>query len=83
MIESVLHFFKIHRKIIFGNTAVVVQNMLRKTPKSFNTVDMVFSPFVNQCLGVVYFVMLPQTLEGVITPKSVRVVDRALSRFFS
>ena len=34
MIESVLHFFKIHGKIIFGNITVTVQNMLR--PRDFS-----------------------------------------------
>ena len=43
MIESVLHFFKIHRKVIPGNPPVIVQNMLRITPKTLNAVDMVLA----------------------------------------
>ena len=43
MIESALHLLKIHRKMIFGNSSVIVQDMLRKTPKPLNAVDMVFA----------------------------------------
>ena len=81
MIESVLHFLKIHRKMIFGNPAVVVQNMFRKTPKTLNAVDMIFRLSINEHFGMVHTVMLPETLQRVVAPKRVRVVDRAFSRF--
>ena len=41
MIVPILHLFKIHREMILGNPAVVVQNMLGVAPKSFNPVDMI------------------------------------------
>ena len=40
VIISTLPLFKIHRKVVFGNTSVIVQNMLGKTPKSLNAVYM-------------------------------------------
>ena len=81
MIEAILHFLKIHRKMIFGNTTIVVQDMLRKTPKSFNAINMVLGLLVDQCLRVVDRMVLPQTLEGIVAPKRVGVVDRTLPRF--
>ena len=83
MVKSVLHFFKIHGKVIFGNTSVVVQDMLRKTPKTFNAVNVVFRFLIDHAFRVVHLVMLSQTLEGVVAPKGVGVVDRALPRFLS
>ena len=57
MVVSVLHFFKIHREMIFGNSSVIVQDMFRKTPKSFNAVDVIFGTLVNQMFRVFYGVM--------------------------
>ena len=74
MIVSVLHLFKIRRKMIFGNTAVVVQNMLRITPKSFNAVNMILA-FVSKRLAVVQPVVLAQPLQGVVAPEGVGVID--------
>ena len=42
VVESVLHFFKIHRKMIFGNPPVVVQDMLGKTPETLNAGEFCF-----------------------------------------
>jgi hypothetical protein len=47
MIESVLHFFKIHGEIILGNPSIGVQDVFGKTPKSFNSVDMIFGAFID------------------------------------
>src|SRR3989344_6155471 len=83
VIESVLNFFKIHRKMIFGNTSVIVQNMLRVTPKSFNAVNVILGVFVHQMFFVLHRVVLAQTFEGVVTSEFVRKVHRTLSRFLS
>ncbi len=83
MIESILHFLKIHGKVILGNSAIVVQNMLGKTPKALDAVDMVFRFLVDQCFRVINGVVLPQTLQRIVAPKTIRVVDRTLSRFLS
>src|SRR3989338_4604421 len=78
MIKSALHFFKIHREMIFGNTSIVVQNMFRKTPKSLNTVNVIFRSFIDQCFRMAHSVMLAKTFERVVTPKGISIVDRSL-----
>ena len=81
MVESVLHLLKIHRKMIFGNSSVIVQDMFGKTPKSFDTVNMIFGSFVDHILQVIDLVMFTPTLQGIVAPKPVRIVDRTLSSF--
>ena len=83
MIKAILHFLKIHRKMILGNTAVVVQDMLGKTPKSFDAVNVIFRSFVDQCFRMIHLMMLSQALERIVASKRVRVVDRSLPRFLS
>ena len=79
MIKPVFHFFKIHRKMILGNTAVIIQNMFGKTPKSFNAVNVIFSLLVHHVFRMVYFVMLTKTFQRIVAPKGVRIVYRSLS----
>jgi hypothetical protein len=57
VIESVIHFFKIHREMIFGNITVVVQDVLGITPETFNAVDMIFVIFVFERFIVIYLVV--------------------------
>ena len=78
MIESILHLLKIHRKMIFGNPAVVVQDMLGIAPKSFNAVDMIFA-FIGKGLTMVQTVMFAKTFERVVTFECISVIDRPLS----
>src|SRR3989344_9027897 len=78
MIKPIFHLFKIHGKMVFGNTPVIVQNMLSVTPKSFNAVNVVLAA-VDQGLAVVQPVMLAPALEGVVAAESVRVVNRPFS----
>ena len=81
MIESILHLFKIHGKMIFGNSPIIVQDMLRKTPKALNAVNVILGVFVHQCFAMVQGMMLAQSFQRVVAPKRVRVIDRALSGF--
>ncbi len=83
MIETVFNLFKIHRKMIFGNPAIIVQNMLRKAPKTLNTVDMILGFLADQCFRVVDGEMLPQPLQGVVASEGVGVVDRSLPGFLA
>jgi len=64
VIESVVHFFKVHREMIFGNTAIIVQNMLRKTPKTFNAVDVILA-LIRECLAVVQAVVFAPAFQRV------------------
>ena len=66
--------------MIFGNSPIVVQNMFSKTPKSFNAIDMIFAA-VGERFAVVQAVMCAQPFQGIVAPKRVRVVNRALPRF--
>ena len=79
MIVTEFHFFKIHRKMIFGNSAVIVQNMFRITPKSFNAINMILA-VVGKRFAVVQSVVFAQTLQGVVAAESIGVVHRPLSR---
>ena len=82
MVESILHFFKIHRKVIFGNPAVIVQHMLRIAPKTLNAVDMVLAA-IGERFAVVQPVVFAQAFQGVVTAEGVGVVDRSFSRMLS
>ena len=82
MIKTILHLFKIHREVIFRNPSVVVQDMLGKTPKSFNAVDVILAS-VGKGFAVVQAMVLAPTLQGVVTPKGVGVIDRAFSGMLS
>ena len=83
MIKSVLHLFKIHGKVIFGNPPVIVQDVLGKRPESFNAVYVVFGFFVHHVFRVINGEMFAQPLERIVAPKGVRVVDRTLPRLLS
>lgn len=79
MVKSVLHFLKIHGKMVFGNTSVVVQNMFGKTPESLNAVNVVFSAPVNESFTMTDGMVFAQSFEGIVAPEGVGVVDRSLS----
>ena len=81
MIESVLHLFKIHRKVIFGNTPIIVQNMLRITPKPFDAVDVVLAA-VRKRFAVVQPVVFAPAPQGVVAPERISVVHRSFSGMF-
>ena len=78
MIESVFHLLKIHRKMILGNPSVVIQDMLRKTPKSLNAVNVIFGSLVDHVFGMINLVMLAPALERIVTSEFIRKVDGAL-----
>ena len=61
------------------NTSVVVQNMFSITPKTFDAVNMVFGSLIDKLFGVINHQMLTKALQRLITPKGVRIVDRALA----
>lgn len=61
------------------NTSVVVQNMFSITPKTFDAVNVVFGSFIDKLLGVINHQMFTKALQGLIAPKGVRIVDRALT----
>ena len=50
MVVLVLDLLKIHRKVVFGNVTVVIQNMFREAPKSLDVLNMIFGSFVHQLL---------------------------------
>lgn len=52
--------------------------MLRKTPKSFNAVDMILA-VMGKGLAVVQPVMLAPALQRIVTAKGISVIDRAFS----
>jgi len=55
--------------------------MFRITPKTFDTVNVIFCSSVDHTFAMVNRVMFTQTLERVVTSKLVGKVDRTLSRF--
>ena len=82
MIKTILHLFKVHRKVIFGNTSVVIEDMFGVTPKSLNTVDMVLT-MVSKGLAVVQPMVLTNPFQGVIASKGVGVIDRSFPGMLS
>jgi len=81
MIKSILHLFKIHRKMIFGNPSIIVEDVFGKTPKAFNAVNMVFGLLVYHVFRVVHFVMFTQPFQRIVASEPVRKVDRAFLGF--
>ena len=81
MVESVLHLLKVHRKMILGNTTIIVQDMFGKTPKTLNAVDMILGLLADHRFQVIHREMFAQPLQGVVAPEGVRVVDGTLSGF--
>lgn len=78
MIKSILHLFKIHGKMIFGNPSIVVQDMFGKTPKAFNAVYVVFRLSIDQMFRMINLVMFSPALQGVVASELVGVIDRPL-----
>ena len=66
MIVSVLYLFKIHREVVFGNSTVVVEDMLGKTPEPLNAIDMILCSLVDQRFGMIHGMMLPESFEGMV-----------------
>lgn len=83
MVEAVLHFLKIHRKMILGNPTVIVQNMLCKAPKPLNAINMILGFLANQRFRVVDGKVLPEPLQRVVAPEGIGIVDRPFSGFLS
>ena len=55
--------------------------MLRKTPESFNAVDMILA-MIGQGLRVIQTMVLAPATKGVVAPEGVGVIDRPLSGVF-
>ena len=83
MIESIFHLFKIHGKMILGNSSIIIQDMLGIAPKPLNAVDVILGAFVHQCPAVVQSVMLTQPFQGIVAPECVGVIYCALPRLLS
>ncbi len=64
---------------MLANPSIVVQDMLRKTPKPLDAVDMIFRFLVDRVFRMTHRVVFFQTLERVVAPKLVREVGRPLS----
>src|SRR3989344_7266719 len=64
--------------MVSGNPSVVVQDMFRKTPESFNAVDMVLAA-VGQGLRVIQAIVFAPALERIVASKGIGVIDRSLS----
>ena len=79
MVKPVLHFLKIHRKMVFENPAVVVQDVFGEGPETLNAVDVILGLPIHQTFGMGESMVLPQALERVVAPEGVGIVDRALS----
>ena len=79
MVKTVLDLFDVHREMILGNTPVVIQDVLGITPEALDAVDVAAGVTIDEGAPVNYHVMLAVALEGLVTPESIGVVDRALA----
>ena len=75
MIKPKLYLFKIHRKMIFGNSPVIIQNMLSITPEALNAVDMIAFA-IRKCFTMIKAMMFTQAFKGIVAPEGIRVVNR-------
>ena len=69
--------------MIFGNSTIIVKNMLGKTPKTLNAVNVISGAFVDQMFFVSDGVMFAQALQGIVASKLVCKIYRALSGFLA
>ena len=79
--KAILHLLKIHRKMIFGNTSIIVEYMLGKTPKTFNSVNVILSAFVDHVFLMRHGMMFAQAFQRIVASEFVGVVHRTFSRF--
>ena len=81
MIKTIFHFFKIHRKMIFGNTPIVVQDMLGITPEPFNTVDVVLAS-IGKGFAVIQPMVFSPALQGIIATEGIGIIPTPFSYVF-
>lgn len=79
VVETVLDFFKVHRKIVFGNTSVIVEDVFGKRPETLDAVDMICGAFVDHAFAVVDGVMFAVATKRLVTSKGIRVIDRTFA----
>ena len=65
--------------MVLGNPAIIVQDMLRKTPETLNAVDMVLAA-IGKGFRMVQAMVLAPVLERVVAAEGVGVVDQPLPR---
>jgi hypothetical protein len=53
--------------------------MFSITPKTLNAVNVVFGSLIDKLFGVINHQMFTKALQGLIAPKGIRIVDRALA----
>ena len=78
MIKTILHLFKIHRKMIFGNPSIIVHDMLGITPKSLNAIDVIMAA-MSKGAAVIKAMMFAPTFKRVVAPKSISLIHRSLT----
>ncbi len=68
--------------MIFGNTTILIENMVRILPKSFDPVNVLagLSP-THECLRMIDRMMFPIPFQGLVAPKGIGVIDRPLQGF--
>ena len=75
MVEPLFNFLQIHRKMIFRDAAIIVENVLGKRPKPFDPVDVVLRSAIHEILGMVDGVMFALASPRSIASKRIRVGD--------
>ena len=48
MIKAILYLLQIHGEMVFGDPAILIQNMFGITPKPFNAIDVILRPPAHQ-----------------------------------
>ena len=79
MVEPILYFLQIHRKMIFRDASIIVKNVLGKRPEPFDPVDVVLRPAIHETLGMVDGVMFAIASQRLRASKGIRVVDGPLA----
>jgi|SRR3989344_446572 len=83
MIASILHLLKIHRKMILGNTSIVIEDMFGKGPETLDAIYVILGLLADHGFGVIDCEMFAQSFQRIVTAEGVGVVDRAFPRFLS
>ena len=67
--------------MIFGDAAIVIQNMFRITPKALNPINMIVgSSPTDERLGMIDRMMFAIPFQGLVAPKGIGIVNRAFPR---
>jgi len=79
MIKAILDFLQIHWEVKSGDAAIIIQDMFRIAPKSFNAIDVIARGAIHHVRPMLHTPMHAKALQRIVAAKRVRVVHGTLA----